>query len=72
MNDGLKAIGCAVINQAISDCKLKSNRKEPNSRADALKFLTTKRLDRFIDEWRLNLDPDYIRKILKDKLGDLS
>lgn len=68
MVDQFKTLLCAVIHRAVDDLAL-PRRRHRDLVNDAEDFLTTKRLDRFIQTHHLDLSPSYIRdRVRKEKL----
>jgi hypothetical protein len=66
---GLKNLACAVIEQAVTEARMnvpdgekyKNMRKD---RDDAIHFIKSDRLDKYIERTHLNLNPEYIRRAI--------
>ena len=58
---------CAILEQAIGQVSGKIATREEDRR-DARRFIYSDRLDAFIDNWNLSIEPEYIRRITKKQI----
>jgi len=58
---------CAILEQAIGQVSGRISSKEEDRR-DAKRFIYSNRLDAFIDNWNLDIEPEYVRRITKKQV----